>query len=81
MLETSHEFSGVRYMPVEVRLREIKSRVFFLEPLQHDLLLYLILRKGVQSIVAFEDARPNLCFKHFLQVEVQLLVFDHPERL
>eukprot|EP00409_Alexandrium_fundyense_P001087 CAMPEP_0185913278 /NCGR_PEP_ID=MMETSP0196C-20130402/43001_1 /TAXON_ID=2932 /ORGANISM="Alexandrium fundyense, Strain CCMP1719" /LENGTH=86 /DNA_ID=CAMNT_0028634617 /DNA_START=386 /DNA_END=646 /DNA_ORIENTATION=- len=53
--------------------------MLLLEPLQHQLLVDLLLGEHVELPMASQSSRPRLPLMGFLQLDVQLAVLDHPE--
>ena len=54
----AHESFRVWHLPVEGGTREVEARVLGLEALEHERLLYLTLRKGVDGRVALQETIP-----------------------
>jgi len=62
-------------------LAEVKARVLFLEALEQNVLLHFSLSDWVQSLVTLTGACPCFCFLHFAELNVQLIIFNHPKAL
>lgn len=81
MLHSPHEGACLRHHTIHLCLREIEPRVLLLESFQKQLLLQLLFSEGIDSLMSFEDARPQLSLEGFMQDDVEFFVLDQPARL
>lgn len=76
MLHSPHEAACLRHHTIHLRLGEIEPWMLLLEPFQKQLLLQLLFSEGIDSLMSFEDARPQLSLEGFMQDYVKFFVLD-----
>merc|ERR1712100_937373 len=80
VVNSSHERPCAWGLSAEGGVGEVETRVLLLKPLQHQLLVYFLLREHVQLSVPLECRTPSLGLPNFPKHDVQLSILDHPER-
>ena len=77
--DAAHKFSWIWHLTVHFGASEVEAWVFFLESLQQDILLHFILEKWVYLLVTFTGTSPCFSFLHFVKLDMQFIIFNHPE--
>ena len=82
MSDSTHERGRwIRGFAVERGAGEVEPRVLLLEPLPHQPLIFLLRARGVERRVSLEETLPGFAPAEFLQLQMELAIFQRPEAL